>query len=500
MTRLFKTMIGRRQALRLAVGSNAMVLLPGSSLSAAVHESDTSLKHISLEAHDSRIPFPHYWETAIGSDHAAVTLREEWRRNLAEVSKNCGFRSVRFHGLLNDDIGLCPSVGDDGPVLNFLYVDKVIDGLLDLNVRPLVELSFMPSSIASGSKTEFWYRGNTTPPRDMALWSQIIHGLGLHLIERYGIREVNTWRFEVWNEPNMPSWSGTKEEYFDLYAATARALKAASVELKVGGPATAQTAWLPEFIAFCHDNKVPIDFISTHVYDNDSQRQLFDRDRGLSVEQIMPAAIFQAKQRIMASAFPHLPLAITEWASQNPAYICQTIRDCVGLCDTLSYWIFDNTFEEHGPVPAYGTIFFGLLDQGGVPRPSLHAFELLHRLGSVRIDTADDPVIATIRDDGSMAILIWNLMPEGRVTGPTRPFRLSLPSYSNATVTSVDPSHDPAVALWHSMGRPPSPTREQYGRLRQAGKLPNGIERHFNEGELNLAMPANAIALIETKI
>src|ERR1043165_1082426 len=104
-------------------------------------------------------------------------------------------------------------------------------------MKPFVELGCMPSSLASGSKTIFWGKGNVAPPRDMKKWEDLIRAFTLHVQERYGPHEVKTWYFEVWNEPNLKDgfWAGTQQQYFDLYAASARAIKSVSSEYKVGG-------------------------------------------------------------------------------------------------------------------------------------------------------------------------------------------------------------------------------------------------------------------------
>jgi xylan 1,4-beta-xylosidase len=121
--------------------------------------------------------------------------------------------------------------------------------------------------MASGSRTIFWWHGNVTKPKDFKKWGDFIRAFVTHLRERYGDAEVRTWYFEVWNEPNLRGFfDGTQQDYFNLYAVTARAIKDVSPAYKVGGPATAGCAWVPEFIHFCVTNPAPVDFISTHTY------------------------------------------------------------------------------------------------------------------------------------------------------------------------------------------------------------------------------------------
>ena len=125
----------------------------------------------------------------------------------------------------------------------------------------------MPNDLASGKKTVFWYKGNITPPKDYKKWDDFIKNMVEHWQDRYGKNEVKSWYFEVWNEPNLNIFfSGNMAEYFKLYQETANTIKSVSQDYKVGGPATAGNAWIPQIINFCTTNKVPIDFISTHTY------------------------------------------------------------------------------------------------------------------------------------------------------------------------------------------------------------------------------------------
>jgi xylan 1,4-beta-xylosidase len=171
-----------------------------------------------------------------------------------------------MHGLFCDDMGVYRE--EQGkPKYNWQYIDELYDFLHSLGMKPFVGLGFMPSALASGNKTIFWWKGNVTPPKDMNKWADFMKAFVTHCKERYGDDEVKTWYFEVWNEPNLSGvFAGTQQQYFDLYAATARAIKSVNPDYKVGGPATAGCGWITEFIQFCDKNKVSVDFVSTHTY------------------------------------------------------------------------------------------------------------------------------------------------------------------------------------------------------------------------------------------
>jgi xylan 1,4-beta-xylosidase len=136
---------------------------------------------------------------------------------------------------------------------------------------PFVEMSFMPRALAASEKPHaFWYRPLPSPPKDYAKWGELVYNFAKHLVDRYGINEVSQWYFEVWNEPNIDFWTGEPKEatYFELYDHAAKAVKRADQRLRVGGPASAQAAWIPEMIEHSVQTKVPLDFVSTHVYWN----------------------------------------------------------------------------------------------------------------------------------------------------------------------------------------------------------------------------------------
>jgi xylan 1,4-beta-xylosidase len=319
-----------------------------------------------IHANVERGKFPHIWEECVGSDRAVVGWRDQWLSDLEFVKKGTGMKSVRFHGLFNDEMGVWPS-GAKQP--NFLYVDMVFDAMLERGVKPFVELSFMPAALASGTRTMLFYRGNTTPPSDMAQWGQLVGVLGKHLVERYGIEEVSRWNFEVWNEPNIVFWAGTQQEYFELYRQSVTAMKGVDKRLRVGGPSTARAGWVGDMLKFCSSQQLPIDFVSTHVYPDDPQNKVFGEGVHYPFEEVIGRALAKVQQEVKASKTPDLPLYLTEWSSQNPAFIAHTIKSTIGLADVLAYWTFDNVYEELGVPKGFLNQGFGLLGHRGAPQP-----------------------------------------------------------------------------------------------------------------------------------
>lgn len=459
---------------------------------------------------------PHTWEECIGSDRAVVALRAQWLADLELVRNSAGIKMVRFHGLFSEEMGVWPS----GKAPNFLYVDAVLDGILGRGIKPFVELSFMPTALASGIKSAFFYHGNITPPKDLAKWGELIRAFAAHCVQRYGVNEVRSWKFEVWNEPNLAFfWSGTKQDYFDLYRTAALALKGVDSQLWVGGPATAATAWIPDLLAFCSDQRVPIDFVSTHIYPDDPQKDIFTDGLHYPVEEVIPEALANAKQQIGSSSFPSLPLYVTEWSSQNPAFIAHTLKHTIGLADMMSYWTFDNVFEELGIPKGFLNNSFGLIGQRGVPRPSFHTFTLLHRLGSSQIESSAGPVLATRHTDQSLAVMIWNLVPQSPMQHSSTgdPALQSEAEYDHngiesnfslifegsrrklkGRVTKVDQQSGNLRRAYTQIGSPPYPTQKQIEELKELSGLAPSIPVVTDyQGKLSVSVPPNGVALLE---
>jgi xylan 1,4-beta-xylosidase len=195
---------------------------------------------LTLSARSAGRPLKHFWSTCVGAGRAQEGLRANWRQHLSLAVKHCGFRYLRFHGLFHDD--MCVYREHAGrPIYNWQYIDNLFDLMLETGIRPFVELGFFPKEIAAkNSKTQFWWKGNITPPENFDKWAALIDAFVRHCLQRYGENEVREWYFEVWNEPNLcPAfWDGTRSQYFEMYRVSVETIKAIDPGLRVGGPAT----------------------------------------------------------------------------------------------------------------------------------------------------------------------------------------------------------------------------------------------------------------------
>jgi xylan 1,4-beta-xylosidase len=360
----------------------------------------------------------------IGAGRANEGLRADWQQQLAYVKKSCDFKYIRMHGLLSDDMAVYKEDRNGNPEYNFQYIDALYDYLLSIGIKPFVELGFMPSALASGFKTIFWWRGNVTPPKDYNRWAELIRNLTLHFTQRYGTDEVKSWYFEVWNEPNLNGfWAGTQDEYFKLYTYSVNAIKSVNKEYRVGGPATAGAAWVPEMINFCNNSGLPLDFISTHAY---GVKQGFLDEFGnsgtvLSKDPMSVSSdVLNSRKQISQSAMPGLELHYTEWSSSytpadpihdsyhEAAYILDRLKKVGTAATSMSYWVFTDIFEEAGPrfTPFHGG--FGLLNTQGISKPAFYSFKFINKLGNTELVNKDSCSWVCKDAKGNVQILLWD--------------------------------------------------------------------------------------------
>ena len=459
-------------------------------------------------------PLPHFWEHIVGSGHAPLALRADWQAQLKKSHEELGFRHVRFHGLLSDDMGtlICQN---EKFLYSFFNTDQIFDFLLSIGMKPFVELSFMPLTLSSGGKTVFHYKANVTPPKNYKDWARLIKKLVSHWVERYGVKEVRTWFFEVWNEPNLKAfWTGNQADYFKLYKYTVKAIKGVDESLKVGGPATAKNEWIADFVEFCEKNKLPADFVSTHHYPTDAFGKISDNTIG-QLAASRRSIMREDAQNVFREA-KGKPVYYTEWSSSsNPrdalhdepyaaAFVAKTIMEAKGLVEGYSFWTFSDIFEENyfPSVPFQGG--FGLLNIHGIPKPTYRAFELLHHLGDEQllVDGLHKTVDAwAVRKKKSVTILLTNhALPRHQIE--TEKVKISLhnaPEKCAAFAERIDEHHANAKKIWQEMKKPEYLSVEQVEHLQAASRLiREPLECDFKDKKITLEieMSPHSVAAI----
>ena len=458
--------------------------------------------------------FPHFWEHTVGSGRAPLALRADWQAQMRRCHKELGFHYVRFHALLSDEMGslICE---EERLLYSFFNADQIVDFLLSIGMRPFVELSFMPETLASGTTTVFRYQANVTPPRKYDQWATLIHKLTAHWVERYGIAEVRKWFFEVWNEPNLEAfWTGSQEDYFRLYRCTVNAIKSVDELIHVGGPATADNQWIPEFLDHCKKNALSVDFVSTHQYPTDA----FGKPGADTVTQLehAPRGVMKRQASKARDEAAGLPLYYTEWnISSNPrdpvhdepfaaAFITKLIMEVRGLVQGYSFWTFSDIFSENyfPSVPFHGG--FGLLNLHGIAKPAYRAFQLLHHSGTKLLEVQGTHATVdawVIRKRQAATILITNLaMPRHPIQTELLQLQVSdAPAPRSAWIERIDEDHANPRRLWQAMGEPEYLSALQVEQLKTASTLRKEPQSWTHEqGNMRLAvtLPPQSVTAI----
>ncbi|HEY1501903.1 MAG TPA: hypothetical protein VGF88_20180 [Acidobacteriaceae bacterium] len=519
--------------------------------------------HLTADATGPGKSLVHFWSKVVGAGRANEGLRSTWQEELAMAAKYGGFQYVRFHGIFQDDMFIFREDAHGDAVYNFQYVDDLYDRMLAKGVRPFVELSFSPGALAPVHNTTFWWRADGSPPSDYGKWADLVRAFVRHCIDRYGIDEVRRWYFEVWNEPNLYESffrGGSQEKYFELYRGTVQAIKGIDPQLRVGGPATSnfnldrealQTAeasgkpfdpfsipwrpvWITDFLNYCKQNHLPVDFVSTHPYPQD-----FAIDQpGIREEQHYRRGIDATRDDLRTiramvnqSEYPKAEIHLTEWnSSPSPvdhahdslaaaAFVAKANLESTGLVDSLSYWVFTDVFEENRNTDSIFHGGFGLINYQEIPKPAFHAYRMMNDLGDQVLAQSAGGIVTRFTNTGLISAMAYNYPPEMKESlpvcntleaadgiddsGSARLFTLSLTHLAPGAsflIETLDRDHGDAVAAWEAMGKPEPANRKQTELLREeAWNTRKEIVRADSQGRLHIRMSLPAWALISIR-
>ncbi|MGW5193760.1 GH39 family glycosyl hydrolase [Kribbella sp. NPDC004138] len=441
------------------------------------------------------------WEPMVGSERLSQLLCKdltggheigrELEDALRRMHDELGVRTVRAHAIFHDDTHVV-----DGPSYDFSVVDAIYDKLLAIGLRPVVELGFMPRELASDpTKTVFEYAAIISPPASYQRWHDLVRALVQHLVDRYGLDEVLTWDFEVWNEANLKVfWSGTKAEWLQLYDVSAAAVKSVDPRLAVGGPSSAAAGWVDDLLDHTKRYGTPIDFVSTHTYGSPP----LDVRASLERHGYGDARILWTEWGVTPRHFNPINDSVF-----SGVFLLRGMRSAAGRIDALSYWVASDHFEELGRPPRFLHGGFGLQTVGGLAKPRYHAMTMLSRLGPVELPVTYDGdgggslVEAwASRDRDRIAVLLWNLtLDQSKADGAaelTRNIRVQLPGVDScweATATTLAiGTADLATA---AVGLPDWPTDDELAELAERTRLVSTpLEWSGSAVEVTLPMPA----------
>jgi len=481
-----------------------------------------------------------------GSDEPNYTYMKDGKKLLSELSVLSPVPvHVRAHNLLNTGDGTAAlkwgstnvytEDARGNPVYDWTIIDSIFDTYIERGLKPLAQMGFMPEALSSnpqpykhnwkpGDPYDDIYTGWRYPPKDYKKWGDLIYQWVKHSVERYGKQEVESWYWELWNEPDAKYWGGTVEEYCKLYDYSAGAVKRALPSAKVGGPHVTGPAgsnaakFLTEFLKHCEsginsatgETGAPLDFIAFHA--KGAPRFI----EGM-VRMNMGAQLRQVDSgfRIIAAngKFKDLPVIIGECDPEGCAacgmtqypqngyrngtmYSSYTVSSFAKIYDLalihninllgIVTWAFE--FEDqpwfHG---------FRDLATNGIDKPVLNVFRMFGMMGPERIEAKSDFEVAfkTVIDSGirgnkpdigvlaSMgqnysSIMFWNYhdddkpAPDAGIVFTIK----GIPS-KKAKVTQyrIDRDHSNSHEVWKKMGSPQNPSSSQYSELEKAGML-----------------------------
>jgi xylan 1,4-beta-xylosidase len=471
------------------------------------------------------------WQDCVGAGRVGEGLRDGWRRQLETCKKELGFKFLRAHGLLHDELGVYSEDKEGNPRYNWQYIDDVYDFLLGTGVRPFVEIGFMPKALAAGDRTIFWWNANVSTPKDYTKWDNLITALVQHWTKRYGAEEVKKWRFEIWNEPQLsiffqpPPGKSARDAYLELYEHTSRAIASVNPSYIIGGPAG--PGWFKELIDLSAEKKLPLDFISFHPYglaggptgfDETGENLLYLSN---DLNAVSKGAI-RGMNTVKNTVKPDLPIYVTEWSSSyssrdpihdsyfSAPYILQQLRNTEQI-GSMSYWTFTDIFEENGPGwrPFHGG--FGLINFQGIKKSAYWAYWCLAQLGPTEIKSSDPASYVCKDDKGGCQLLFWDLTHpiQGRVEGQpsdqqffTKPLIAQEKGPVSVKLSNVPAGkykmmvyrfgyhHNDPYSKYLEMGRPMDMSREELAELKaiSSGK-PESVSDITIKGEFTTILP-----------
>ena len=509
---------------------------------------------ITIDKNIGTVPTDFSWQIGLGNDHAYQLHRTDVCEHIKLAHDELGIKYIRCHGIFDDDMLTYQRMGDcrmfrsvpfNNKIeeINFRQVGHVYDNLLACGVKPFVELSFMPSALASGKKLGLRYDPNITMPKSLVTWGEYIKKFIHFLIDRYGADEVETWYFEVWNEPDLDCFfAGTKKDYFKLYEATVRAIKEVSPKLRVGGPSTSACLWIEDFLNFCKENNVPCDFVSTHHYPGDAFGNFVNFK---NVKQMFSSAMDAVKNHkplsdTMTNMFflpddfirwdkgtlarmddeakgkvGDMPLFITEWNSMavfgSPVHdekysAAFVVKSCMDLNNTLGgymFWCCSDIFEEQFMLPKPFVGSFGIVSNDGIPKPNFWGFKILSQLYNKRLTlpmrTNEAVEYAAFVDGDKTQVLVY-AQDQDYFKNETHEISIVVNcKATSVTVQRIDDIHCNPKAEWIRLGKPDNLTPTQVAEIKEKTALKAENVDFVSENEetrINLSIKTNDVVLL----
>jgi xylan 1,4-beta-xylosidase len=449
---------------------------------------------------------------------------------------------------------------DGRPIYDWTITDRIFDAYLARGVRPYVQLGFMPQALSTKpepyrhhwtpqAKYDTIYLGWTAPPKDYAKWGELCYQWTKHCVEKYGRSEVETWWWQLWNEPNIGYWKGSAAEFYKLYDYSVAGVRRALPTARIGGPETAGGTgggWLEKFLDHClhgtnavtGEKGTPLDLIAFHAKGSPKfvnghvqmgiANQLQNIDSAFAAVAKYPE--FRNTPIVIGESDPEGCAACqgpqngyrngTMYSSYTAASFARkhqlAAKHGVNLEGALT-WAFE--FEDQ---PYFAG--FRVLSSNGINHPVLNVFRMFSQMSGKRLTTVSDaeiplteivkkgvrktPDVAALAslDGNRLAVMVWHYHDDD-IEGPSAAVTLSLPGLPIAKGEAqlshfrIDETHSNAYTLWKALGEPQTPTAAQYAELEQAGKLamlgaPSPVIIQDHQVKLDFSLPRQGVSLL----
>jgi len=507
--------VSLRAKRRLAYGLGLMLLV---GLRPAVAANYT----ITVDASNKTAGNPRFWSASVGTGVGIISLRTDWQTHAKIANRELGMQRVRGHGALSDDkdsMAILKWSGSGTPTYNWTNFDKYLDAIAAANMRPLMELDFMPKDLAKNGDSR-------DAPKDLNVWKQFMQALVQHCVDKYGATDVANWYWEVWNEPDYAGfWNGSDKneslaqkmtEYYALYDATVDGATAVLPNIQIGGPATTEPTKIAAFLQHCKSANKRVTFASAHYYPgacgtSPANASGLTTDNNTRLSQITSGGYTTAA--VMSFN--------TEWNSSycgqggkpgdavesmdshaNAPFIIKAVKllsdgdkGDTPPVSVFSYWVLTDVFGESGSdtgmyiqqqggnVP-FGEVF-GLMTFHGMRKAAFNGFKMLNYLGPTRLmsggGTGGDGVDALATKSAAedeVQIIVYDYYQTVKTTGSdTVTVNVSnLPAAlagKDVFVTQfvVDETHSNPYSVWLGQNKPTNPTETQWQAMRTAQHL-----------------------------
>lgn len=391
------------------------------SCRAAVH-ADNTLAHLK-----------HTWRDLCGVTRASAVLSAEVQALLARMQRDVGFSYIKFNGIFSDDMHVYSEDAIGKPVFSFAYVDKALDFLRSISLKPMIQLGFMPEALARSKKQIFGYA--VGEPASLEKWCALTDAFFAHIIRRYGIDEIRTWRFSLWHQPDTPEnmyGFSSSEAFYRFWKATYTTVKRRDPSIILAMPPTFYVLeenyenWYIPFLKWCRSNDCLPDALCFHYYDTVfadelSGNQSFGFARPMALRYSadgLARFILQAQSERRSLQCESLPIYLTEWNNTpsqqdllndtcfKSCYIVKGIAENYDRLASFGYW---SLTDWMGEAPQPEQLYFGglgLFTANGVPKASYYAFTLLRALGDTLLGKGDGWIATRQNDD--FIILLYN--------------------------------------------------------------------------------------------